>query len=155
MVSSRAFVATRPIFPYGSRGYLILYYGIFRNEEFTTSQIKSCLSGKFPLAHTNQDFLSPANRLIDAGLLIKVKPHTYSVTEMGVRAMVCAAAYQREHRARIVSQKYVDETNNRIQEIHKTDMSIIEKLDAEDRILNEIQEKMTARLRNKQKNHKR
>lgn len=155
MVSARAIVATKPIFPYGSRGYSILYYGASRKSSFTVSQIKSCLSGKFPLSHTNQDFLEPANRLIKAGLLVKTEPHTYVVTNNGIREMVAAVAFYRESRARTVSQAYLNETAKRINKIHGTNMSLMEKLDAEDLVLNEIQDKVNVRNEKKNKSRRR
>lgn len=146
MVSARTLSVARPVFPYKSKPYAILYYGVSRKGQFKTSEIKYCMAGLFPHKTRNSDFTEQANRLVKAGLLVKLNADTWSVTDSGVRAMVSAAAYYREFRIRTTSIKYMDDAYERIRQINASSMSLMEKLDAEDAILEEIE--ATIKLRN-------
>jgi hypothetical protein len=149
MVSSRTLSVARPVFPYGSKAYTILYYGVSRKSEFKTSEIKACFQGLFPHKTRNTDFLEPAGRLVKAGLLQRVNEDTWVITRNGIAAMVSAAAYYREFRIRTTSIKYIEDAAERIRQIHSTNMGIMEKLDAEDLILEEIEDTIARRQRKK------
>ena len=149
MVSSRTLSVGRPVFPYGSKAYTILYYGVSRKSEFKTSEIKACFQGLFPHKTRNTDFLEPAGRLVKAGLLQRVNDDTWVITRNGVSAMISAVAYYREFRIRTTSIKYMEDAAERIRQIHSTSMGIMEKLDAEDLILEEIEETIKIRQRKK------
>lgn len=146
MVSSRTLSIARPVFPYKSKPYAILYYGVSRKGPFKTAEIKHCLSGLFPHPTRSSDFTEKANRLVKAGFLTKIDADTWRVTDSGVRAMISAAAYYREFRIRTTSIKYMDDAYERIRQINASSMSLMEKLDAEDVILEEIE--ATIKLRN-------
>ena len=74
---------------------------------------------------------------------------TWVITRNGVSAMISAAAYYREFRIRTTSIKYMEDAAERIRQIHSTNMGIMEKLDAEDLILEEIEETIKRRQRKK------
>ena len=144
MVSSRVLSSARPVFPYKSNGYRILCYGVFRKGNFKTSEIKSCLSGSFPRTN-NRDFLVPANCLLKAGFLVRINRDTWRVTRSGELAMSVAAAYHREFRVRILGPRYMEEATERIRRVNASMMPLEEKLDAEDKILDEIEDRIAAR----------
>lgn len=152
MVSSRIATSARPVFPYRSRAYTILYYGTSRKGEFSTEEIKRCLSGSFPSQKTNQDFLTPANKLMKAGLVKRTKNNKWLVTEAGVKAMIQAAAHYREFRWRTVGVSYLENAYEKIRVINSSSMTLMEKLDAEDKILNQIEDLI--RKRNHKKKYK-
>lgn len=145
MVTSRTLSAKRPVFPYRSKGYSILYYGVSRKSPFKTSEIKQCLSGLFPSKTRTYDFAQHAINLNKAGLLDRIDQETWVVTPEGIRAMIEAAAYQREFRIRSTSIRYISEAGDRIREIHASRLGLMEKLDAEDKILEEIHETIVRR----------
>lgn len=152
MVSSRIVTSARPVFPYKSRAYTILYYGTSRKCKFTTQEIKRCLSGLFPNEKTNQDFLVPANKLRKAGLIERIDANTWLVTEAGIKAMIEAAAHYREFRWRTVGVNYLENAYEKIRIINSSTMTLMEKLDAEDKILNQIEDLI--RKRNDKKKYK-
>ena len=153
MVTSRTVTGSRPVFPYGSRAYSILYFGVSARGRFTTGQIKNCLQGKFPRQKTNEDFIETAKRLVTAGLLNRVDQETWEITRDGVRAMISAAAYYREYRWRTAGITYMENANKRMHEINSSTLSLMEKLDKEDVVLEEIEARMNKR-RNVKKNKK-
>ena len=142
------------MFPYKSKGYSILYYGTSRRGMFRTSEIKNCLNGIFPHKTRNTDFLEPAGRLVKAGLLERINNDSWRITDAGVKAMISAAAYYREFRIRTTSIRYIEDASERIRKIHATNMTVMEKLDAEDKILEEIEHTITTRNNKKNKQQK-
>lgn len=153
MVTSRTITSVRPVFPYGGRAYKILYFGTSRRGPFSIKELKSCLSGAFPHQRGNEDFWISAKKLEKAGCIDRVDKDLWQVTETGVMAMVTAAAYHREFRIRTLGHTYINDAHARIAKINSSRMSIMEMLDAEDTILEEIEQKM-ARRRTKGKKRK-
>jgi hypothetical protein len=145
MVSSRSLSTGRPVFPYRSKGYSILYYGVSQKGQFTTWGIKNCFKGLFPHEVRTWDFAQHAQKLVKAGLLERIDKDTWAVTNAGVRAMVSAAAFHREYKIRTTSIAYMNDVSQRIMKIHASSMSVMEKLDAEDEILEEVARKMDSR----------
>jgi CII-binding regulator of phage lambda lysogenization HflD len=67
------------------------------------------------------------------------------VTRSGELAMSSAAAYHREFRVRMLGPRYMEDATERIRLVNASMMSLEEKLDAEDEILNEIEDRIAAR----------
>lgn len=82
----------------------------------------------------------------------RVNDDTWVITRNGVAAMISAAAYYREFRIRATSIKYIEDASERIRKIHSSNMGVMEKLDAEDAILEEIEETIAIRQRKKSGN---
>lgn len=144
MVNTRAYISKRPVFPYGSRGYTLLCYGAMRRCEFTSADAKNCLQGTFPRKNNN-DILETSNRLASAGLLIKIERNRWLITEKGKKAMYEAAAYNKEYLWRTVGFNYVEEMTEKIKKVFRTSESIMDKLDKEELLLLEIENKVTKR----------
>lgn len=149
MVSSRVITGVQPVFPYGSRAYSILYYGASKGKEFTTMEIRSCLRGKFPHEKGHEDFIAPAKRLEKAGCLTRLDMHLWKITEEGVRTMIQSVAYYQEFKIRNLGITYVNNVHTRIEGLAATSMSVMEMLDAEEKILTEVLDKLANRRRKK------
>lgn len=145
MVTSRAATGPRPVFPYKSRAYTILYFGTSVRRVFTTQETKASLPGVFPKKKNNIDFVGPARKLVEAGLLKEVGKHKWSVTHEGVKAMVLAAAYYREFKTRTLGNTYMRQVEERIRQINATSLPVDTKLDMEDEILEEVQANLLVR----------
>lgn len=67
--------------------------------------------------------------------------------------MIDAAAYYREYKWRTLGLSYMEQVHARMAAIHATSLSVMEKLDLEDKILEEVSSKIAKRRakRNKRK----
>lgn len=138
MVHSRVVLAKKPVFLYGSRGYAILYFAVSCRGPFSVKKVKEFLPGQFPSKRNNSDVTTRIKRLSECGYIQKCSDSEWVITELGVHAMVNAAAYRREMLYRTLGREYMQSMHSKISDIYQSNASIMEILDKEDEILEQI-----------------